>query len=99
MSEPSLAALVLLSVAAAYLALAFQLKLLRDELARYAERVATLPIRRPRGRPPLPPVPGAPPAKKRPHRKKVYPQAAPEPAPPAAPPASPPVDNFSTAEG
>lgn len=92
MSEVSLAAIVLLTVAAAYLALAFQLKTMSVELARYAERVAALPIRRPRGRPPLPSVPGAPPTKKRPHRKKVQPQASLD-LPPS------PVDNLSTAGG
>ena len=95
MTEAGIEVLVLLTLAAAYLALAFQIRAMSLQLASYAERVAALPIRRPRGRPPLPPVPGAPPTKKRPHRKKVYPQVAPEPTPGVAPP----VDNLSTAGG
>ena len=101
--DPTLLLILVLACVAAALVMAWrhheQLTEIRAELGSYAERVAALPIRRPRGRPPLPAVPGAPPAKKRPHRKKVNTQASLGLAPQAAAPAAPPVDNLSTAAG
>jgi hypothetical protein len=101
MPEFNLAVLLLLAIAAAGLALAwrayFQLAAMRAELASYAERVAALPIRRPRGRPPVTdPKPAT--IAQRKHRKKQA-QATLALAPEPAAPASAPVDNLSTAAG